>query len=291
VRRGSGSGSDIIHTEQTMNCKTILVHVDESAHAPTRIALAAQLALQHDAHLVGVALTGVSRYYYREAAADLARTVLAPHLDVLFARANAALDGFERQAEGAGLRSYERRLIDDEAGAGLTSSARYADLLVLGQHEPGMPLPPPGGSLAAHVLLACPRPVLVVPYIQQETVIGKRILVAWNGSVQAIRALSAALPFLRQAEQVTIAAFRSPDDPPADPDLLPYLKRHGIAAVMLAESPGLRGGEPLLSLVVDQPADMLVMGAYGRAHLSELLLGGVTRTVLESMTVPVLMAH
>ncbi|MFC5478428.1 universal stress protein [Massilia suwonensis] len=274
-----------------MNCKTILVHVDESAHAATRIALAAQLALQHDAHLVGVALTGVSRYYYREGAADLARTVLAPHMEMLFARADAALDAFERQAAGAGVRSYERRLVDDETGAGLALCGLYADLLVLGQQEPGKPSPPPGGDLAAHVLLACPRPVLVVPYIQRQTVIGKRILVAWNGSVQAARALSAALPFLRRAERVTVAAFRPADEPAADPDLLPYLKRHGIEAALLGESPGLSGGEPLLSLLADQAADMLVMGAYGRAHLSELLLGGVTRTVLESMTVPVLMAH
>ena len=274
-----------------MNCKTILVHVDDSPHAGTRIALAAQLALRHDAHLLGVALTGVSRYFYREGEADLARTVLAPQMDALFARAGAALDAFERQAAGAGVRSCERRLVDDEAGAGLATCGLYADLLVLGQREPGMPTPPPGGDLAAHVLFACPRPILVVPYIQRETAVGKRVLVAWNGSPEAVRALDAALPFLRLAEYAGIAAFRPVDEPAADPDLLPYLKRHGVEAALLAESPGLSGGEPLLSLAADQAADLLVMGGYGRTRLSELLLGGVTRTVLESMTVPVLMAH
>lgn len=288
---GRGIGTDIIRKGENMKYKTILVHADESVHAATHPALAAQLALQHDAHLIGVALTGVSRYYYREGAADLARTVLAPHMELLFARADAVLDGFERQAVDAGVRSYERRLVDDETGAGLALCGLYADLLVLGQHEPGVPSPPPGGDLAAHVLLACPRPVLVVPYIQRETVIGKRILVAWNGSAEAARALNAALPFLRQAERVTVAAFRPADEPAADPALLPYLKRHGVEATLLSESPGLAGGEPLLSLVADQAADLLVMGGYGRARLSELLLGGVTRTVLESMTVPVLMAH
>ena len=274
-----------------MNCKTILVHVDGSDRAATRIALASQLALQHDAHLVGVALTGVSRYYYREGSADLTRTVLAPHMDRLYARAEQELGGFVRLAADAGVRSYERRLVDDETGAGLALSGRYADLLVLGQSEPGMPSAPPGGDLAAHVLLACPRPLLVVPYIQRDIAVGKRIVVAWNGSVEAVRALGAALPFLRRADSVTIAAFGPADEPAADPELLPYLKRHGIDAALVAESPGLAGGEPLLSLLADCGADLLVMGGYGRARLSELLLGGVTRTILQSMTVPVLMAH
>lgn len=274
-----------------MNCKTILVHVDQSPHAPTRTAVAAQLALRHDAHLVGVALTGVSRYYYREGAADLARTVLAPYLDALFARTREALDDFTRTAVAAGVRSHESRLVDDEAAAGLALNGRYADLLVLGQHEPGKPSEPPGGDLAAHVLLACPRPVLVVPYIQQSTDVGKRIVVAWNDSAEALRAIDAALPFLRQADSVTVATFGPADEPGADPDLLSWLLRHGIEATPVARSPALAGGEPLLSLVADQGADMLVMGAYGRARMTEMLLGGVTRTVLEAMTVPVLMAH
>lgn len=274
-----------------MDCKTILVHVGDSAHAATRIALASQLALRHDAHLVGVALTGVSRYYYREGAADLARTVLAPHMDEIFREAERELDHFTRIAASAGVRSHERRLVDDEAGAGLARSGLYADLLVLGQAEPGTPAPPPGGDLAAHVLLACPRPLLVVPYIQQDVVIGKRVLLAWNGSPEAVRALDAALPFMRKAEKVTVAGFGPPGEPAADPELLPYLERHGISAELFAESPRLDSGEPLLSLVADRGADLLVMGGYGRLRLSELLLGGVTRSILQAMTVPVLMAH
>jgi nucleotide-binding universal stress UspA family protein len=274
-----------------MNCKTILVHVDESVHAAARIALASQLALRHDAHLVGVALTGVSASYYREGSAGLARTVLTLDMDALFAKAGTALDAFLRLAAAAGVRSCERRLVDDETGAGLALCGLYADLLVLGQREPGTPAPAPGGDLAAHVLFACPRPLLVVPYIQQDAAVGKRILVAWNGSVEAIRALNAALPLLRQADSVAVASFRAADEPADDPDLLPYLGRHGIDARFIDESPGLDGGEPLLSLVADQGADLLVMGGYGRAQLSELLLGGVTRSILQAMTVPVLMAH
>jgi len=273
-----------------MEYKTILVHVDDTRHAPVRIALAAQLALRHDAHLAGVALTGVSRFYYREGSADLARTVLAPHMDQLYRKAERDLDDFKQIALDAGVGSHERRLVDDEAGAGLALAGRYADMLVLGQTEPGAPALP-GGDLAAHVLLACPRPLLVVPYIQRETAPGSRVLVAWNGSAEAVRALVAALPLLRRADSVTVAGFGAPDEPAADPQLLPYLARHGIAAQLVAESPRLDSGEPLLSLAADCGADLLVMGGYGRARLSELLLGGVTRSVLQSMTIPVLMTH
>jgi nucleotide-binding universal stress UspA family protein len=274
-----------------MNFKTIMVHVDDSDRAATRIEVACALALRQEAHLVGVALTGVSRYYYRDAGTDLARTVLAPYMDEIYRKAERALDAFTGLATAAGVRSHERRLVDDETGAGLALSGRYADLLVLGQSEPGTPTPPPGGDLAAHVLLACPRPLLVVPYIQRDAAVGKRILVAWNGSTEAVRALSAALPLLRQADSVAIAGFCPADEAAADPALLPYLKRHGISATLIKESPGLGSGEPLLSLLADQCADLLVMGGYGRARLSELVLGGVTRTVLQAMTVPVLMAH
>lgn len=274
-----------------MDCKTILVHVDDSPLGATRIALAAQLALRHDAHLTGIALTGVSRFYYSDGGADLARTVLAPQMDELYGKAERALATFTRLAEAAGVSSHERRLVDDEAGAGLALAGCYADLLVLGQHEPGTPSPFPGGDLAAHVMLGCPRPLLVVPYIQQDPVIGRHALLAWNGSVEAIRALDAALPFLRQAEQVTVAVFGPPGDATVDPDLSAYLARQGVKAGLTTESPRLDSGEPLLSLVADRGADLLVMGGYGRAQLSELLLGGVTRSILRAMTVPVLMAH
>lgn len=272
-----------------MNYKTILVHAEATPQGAARIALAAQLALRHDAHLVGVAVTGVSRFYYQEAGADLARTVLAPLMDKLYRRAEHALDNFSQLAAAAGVPSHEPRLVDDEVGAGLALSGRYADLLVLGQTEPGTPAP--GGDLAAHVLLACPRPVLVVPSIQQDSSAGRRVLLAWNGSVEATRALDAALPVLRQATSVTVARFGAAGDTAADAQLQAYLARQGVDAELVALAQRLDSGEPLLSLAADRGADLLVMGGYGRLRLSELLLGGVTRSILGAMTVPVLMAH
>jgi len=275
-----------------MPFKTILVHVDDSAPAATRIALAATLALRHDAHLIGVAMTGVSRYFYQDANADLARTVLAVHMDALFHKAERALDQFVRVARGAGLASCEQRLIDDEAGAGLALAARYADLLVIGQSDPGAAAAPGGGELAGWLLAACPRPLLVVPYVQSEVGVGRRVLVAWNGSAEALRALTAALPVLRAADSVTLARFAEPGAALADePELAAWLGRHGVQARVVDQATDVDVGDALISLAADLGADLLVMGAYGHTAWRELVLGGVTRTVLRTMTVPVLMAH
>ena len=275
-----------------MRYTTILLHVYDPPQASMTIALAARLARAFDAHLLGLATSGVSRYFYRDAGADLARTVLAPYMDERLRAAEALLDRFEALAAGAGVRSFERRLIDDETGAALALATRYADLAVLGQPDPDRPAPPGAAGLPASTLFDGAHPVLVVPYIQADAAVGRRILVAWNGSTQAARAVSAALPLLRSADAVVVAIAGSPAQP-AQPDdeLLAWLARHDVDAELAAETTTLDAGNCLLSLAADRGSDLLVMGGYGHARLRELLLGGATRTVLQAMTIPVLMAH
>lgn len=283
--------SDITRIETPTDYRTILLHVDNTAQAVTRIAFASQLALQHGAHLVGAAFTGLSRFIYQDGSVDLARTVLAPYMDGLWQETERELDGFRRLAAAAALPSCEALFVDDEPGAGLALAARYADLVVLGQREPGTPAVA-AGDLVAHVLLTCARPLLVVPYAYAGAATGQRVLLGWNGSVQAVRALTAALPFMRRAASVTVAVFGPQDMPDDDTQALAsYLERHGVGASFVHESAHLDIGEGLLSLATDVGADLLVMGGYGHARLRELVLGGATRTVLQAMTVPVLMAH
>jgi len=132
----------------------------------------------------------------------------------------------------------------------------------------------------------------------------RRILIAWNGSKEAARAVREALPLLKRADSVDIAVF-DPDyqkalhgESPGD-DLLKFLMRHGIDAEILVRQTQRAGmlkrpsgtGEALLSLAQERERDLLVLGSYGHSRFRETLLGGVTRTVLESMTLPVLMAH
>jgi nucleotide-binding universal stress UspA family protein len=136
--------------------------------------------------------------------------------------------------------------------------------------------------------------VLAVPYAYERKPVGRRILVAWNGSREAARAVGDAMPLLERAEHVQVAVFR-PDAGPGElpgADLAAHLARHGARAnVTRHEASDIDVGNLLLSTAFDAQADLIVMGAWGHSRLAELVLGGVTRTILESMTVPVLMSH
>jgi nucleotide-binding universal stress UspA family protein len=276
-----------------MPYKTILVHVDHARHAEARLLAAAAVAADCNAHLVGAAMSGVSRYVYQDGASDLLQTVLATHMEQLYRRAHAALDQFERIATGADVRSFERRLADDEPGAALALQARYADLVVLSQSDPDDPVARLSQGLPEYVMLASARPVLVVPHSGHFPAIGSAVLVAWDASTAATRALANALPLLKRARRVTVAVFNPDEAHGQQPgaDIALYLARHGIHAEVMAQHTSIDVGEALLSLAADVDANLIVMGCYGHARVRELLLGGVTETILRSMTAPVLMSH
>jgi nucleotide-binding universal stress UspA family protein len=281
---------------------TILVHVDDGPACAARIALAAQLALRAGGHLTGAAPTGVSRFLYHSMPPEKDDPTLGLHLDMLREQARGALDRFHAQCRAAGLASCTATVIDDEAGAGLSLHARAADLLVIGQAEPNAARG--AADLPAYVITNAGRPVLLLPAGASVAQTGRRILVAWDGGREAARAVQLALPLLRQAERVSIAVFEVAaaehtvaDAMAADPR--PWLRRHGVEASLTVHAVDHQRrlnrrhevGERLLSLARDSEADLLVMGAYGHSRFRESLLGGVTRTVLEAMHLPVLMAH
>ncbi|MGK5026368.1 universal stress protein [Janthinobacterium sp. RB2R34] len=288
-----------------MTYKTVLLHIDDGAGRAARIALAASVAQACGGHLTGVALTGVSRLLYQHQPDLDADPNLSLHLNFLRERAARALDGFEQQASSLGVASYEQRVVDDEAAGGISMLARYADLVVISQYNAADKSPSVMRDFPAYVLLHSGTPVLIVPHAMplaqpQSPAAARNVLLSWNGSKEASRAVSAALPLLQRAGQVHVAVFDAQrhaaehgDHPGAD--LLQYLARHGVQAKLLLLDGGAtrRGdiGEALLAQVSELSADLLVMGAYGHSRLRETILGGVTRTVLQSMTVPVLMAH
>ena len=284
-----------------MAYRTVLVHVDDTPRAAARIRAAAELACAAGGHLVGAALTGVSHLLYQPGPGADPDPTLALHLGFLRERAQLALDAFAREAAAAAVPSFEARLIDDEAGAGIALHARGADLVVLGQADPGAPAL---ADFPAYVVLHAGRPVLLLPYAGPAPRLDGKVLLAWDGGREAARALQLALPLLRRAASVRVAVFESgaasrtlADALAADP--LPWLARHGVAAELSVHAVGgKRGpqrrhevGDALLSLATDLPADLLVMGAYGHSRMRATILGGVTRTVFDSMTIPVLMAH
>lgn len=279
-----------------MSYKTILVHVDQSKRSVERIRIAANMALTENAHLIGTAMTGISRFVYGGEVIDSKDPGLVTHLDLLRNHANSALDQFESLAKEMGVLSYEKRLVNDEAGAGMCLQARYCDLVVIGQTDMDEPLASVMPDFPEYVLMNCGRPLLIVPSAGHFLNIGTNILVAWSASMEATHAVTAALPILKRANNVKIAVINpaaEPDAHGADPgtDIALYLARHDVKVEVVQKTTENDAGNALLSVVQDLSSDLLVMGAYGHSRFREIILGGATRTMLESMTVPVLMAH
>jgi nucleotide-binding universal stress UspA family protein len=274
-----------------MAYKDILVHVDNSPQCAVRLELVARLARDHQAHLI--ALNVRSRQHLPQYIAAQYGSIIDKIEDEHNAQAAVETRAlFDRIQPDFGVTTEWR---DVEGGLSTTVAlhARYADLTIVGQSQGEED----ERALVDALILDVGRPVLVVPYAGRFPVIGERILVAWNGSREATRAVHDALPILTRAKLAHVIAVNPSggmaghgDVPGADICL--HLSRHGVNAVCEhIRSEDLNIGEMLLSRAADEDVDLLVMGAYGRSRLRELILGGATRHLLGHMTVPVLMSH
>ena len=277
-----------------MTYKTILVHIDSGSRCPARLDIGIRLAARFDAHLVGLhalSMLHIPGYAVAEAGAGIIDT----HRRLALADAQRAEAAFRRAVDRAGLPNAEWRASLEDASKVVALHARYADLAIIGQPDPAGNDSGVDPALAYRLVLAVGRPVLVIPYVGQFDAVGKRVLLAWNGTREATRAVVDALPFLGTADVVNVVAVnpdgRSHGDE-AGADIGLYLARHGVKVkVAPVKGTDIDAGNELLSRAADLSADLIVMGAYGHSRLSELVLGGATRTIFESMTVPVLMAH
>jgi len=278
-----------------LSYKSILVQVDHGKASTARLDAAIGLALQHQAHLSALYLLP------EPTGASFVRGYLPPEvLEAVTAQSEARAKEKLAEVSAAAERnqvSFDTRIdrgYDVELAAIFAMHARYADLAVIGQDDPDAPSP---GRLPEQLVLGCGRPVLLIPYIGAGKTLGQRVVVAWDASREAARAVRDALPLLTQAESVSVvsvnprpADYGHGDVPGADIAL--YLARHGVKVeVQRIETRDLDVGNALLSHVASESADLLVMGGYGHSRLREIMLGGATRTVLHDMTVPVLMAH
>ena len=176
---------------------------------------------------------------------------------------------------------------EDEVAARV---ARLHDLTVVARSE-RQPAAPSSVTLES-VLLHSGRPVLVAPGAPSPSV-GRKVVVAWNGKMQAARALAASIPFLARAERVTVLTAIEAHTPGRPGEVVRYLSWHGIRADAVETPVHGTGkvGQALLDHVAAAGADLLVMGAYGHSRLKEMILGGATREVLSHAPLPVLMAH
>jgi nucleotide-binding universal stress UspA family protein len=211
------------------------------------------------------------------------------------AAASAAIARFEEAARRAGV-SAESRLLAASIAEGSDQFGRMVrrfDLAVVGQAEPGKAMA--DELIAETALFQSGRPVLLVPYIQKSGLKLGKMLVCWDGSRAAARAAADAMPFLTRAEAIQVlivAGERGKSDEIPGADIGHHLARHGLKVdvkrIVATESDV---ANTILSYVADASADFIVMGGYGHSRLREFILGGVTRGILEAMTVPTLMSH
>lgn len=274
-----------------MAFKTIVVHVDADTNRDERLGLAEALARRHDGHLIG--LHPSEPPYLPPSLGELAGPVEADMVEAqreaAQSRAEELRHVFEARFQSSGL-SVEWRAEEGEPATVLARHGRYADVLLIPQGEEGAVFP--DASLVERVILDGGCPVIVVPRSGRFPNAGRTLLVAWKDSRESARAVRAALPLMVDAEKVILLQVDPPDGSDAQViDKATHLARHGINAdARHTVSAGVPIGEVLLSSVADHDADGLVMGAYGHTRLREWVLGGATRSVLESMTVPTLLA-
>ena len=275
--------------------KSILVHVDTSPHCPVRLAQAQQLAQAHDCAVTALYATSPTDLQYPFGMAP-AMEVAAMSGAMESRRREQARAHFDTAAAAGGNRLQWAELRRDQSLLAFNRSALYADLVLLGQHDPALgSMQDVPNDFVQWTLHDSGKPALVLPYTLHQPTPMRTALVAWKESREAARALSAALPLLRQADQVHVVMWNDSATPHIPTDTAPLqtcLQRHGVVAEFHPQGQATSQlGDHLLSLAADLGADLLVMGCYGHARIREWVTGGVTRTVLASMTLPVLMAH
>jgi len=277
--------------------RSILVHVDGSPRSAVRLALARQCAAALGSELEAVLAVAPSMAdlpVAYGAGAEAASMMLQLDAD----RRRRARETFRFEAERPGREMRWTELDQEVTLNAVVERALYADLLVLGQYDPhdtqawGV-----AADFVPTLIADSGRPALVLPYAgdfdHAAETIGSEVLIAWKPCREAARAVTAALPWLRRASRIhALTAGAAGGSPETLGELEAHLRRHGVSAPLVPHrAPERSVGENLLSTAADTGADLLVMGCYGHSRVREWLLGGATRTLLESMTLPVLMAH
>jgi nucleotide-binding universal stress UspA family protein len=267
-----------------MTLAAIMVTVDSEPASKARISLAADLATRFGSLLIGIAgWPLLKRPGEKESERDLAERA-AKELRSLEEMFRKIAGGVAVRVEWRSSMDFPREVIPKEG--------RAADLLVIGQsmltgdvvhsYDPGT------------IILAAGRPVLVVPPEINRLELS-RVLVAWKDTREARRAIRDALPFLKLADEVSIAVAKTPGAEDADAqiaDVAKYLDRHDVRVAQQIATAASEDAEVLLlDLATQHRVNLIVAGAYGRTRLSEWIFGGVTRHLLLNSPVPCLLSN
>lgn len=282
-----------------MSYRSIFLHLDDSDAWERTIDTGARVAKSFGAELAGC-------YLVSRATVTPFTSALLPEVVV---QGNLAESGYAQDQAEARLRAAaaEHALaaatFAAPAGEAIEEAvlhARHTDLAIVRQPRSDAADAAFTRELAHAVLLSSGRPVLFVPHSGTFPAIGSTVLVAWKETREAARALVDALPFLERAKKVIVIAVSSSNQDDAEDvagtlasrGVARFLARHGVQAQVRREvADDIDAANLMLSRAADLSADLIVMGGYGRSRLAERVLGGMTRSMLESMTAPVLMSH
>jgi nucleotide-binding universal stress UspA family protein len=287
---------------KNMGIKDILVHLDASARSAAVLELAAGIARRHQAHLTALYVSELPTpaLFYSDGAgfvdARLIDQIMTEFREKSMTSAKRVEEQFRERIRRDGIEG-EWRVVEGFTADTVALHARYADLAILGQRDPGDTSLAAAGDVVGTTLLSSGRPVLVLPYLGDFRTAGRNVLVGWKSAREASRAINDALPLLRHAEAVTVLAI-NPDrgiggdgDVPAA-DIALHLVRHGIkASAAHTVTKEISEGDALLNYAADTAADLIVAGGYGHSRTRELVFGGITRTLLTTMTVPIFLSH
>lgn len=282
-----------------MRYTTLLAYLDPSERAHARLAFSLALAGRFDAHLVGLYSPFAPEVREYFAVAGYAPGYDA-YCDARRAQQEAAEKAFRHDLQHADV-DGEWIAFDDYAEQPIIGRSRHADLLIVGQANPDDDSHALRKRFLEAVVLTSGRPALVLPYagvtgMQQPA---RSIVIAWDGSREATRAVHDALPFLQGAARVTVLhigmskASRNAESNARIAPIGLMLARHAVNVdfAQTFSDADETAGDTLLSWIATSGCDLVVAGAYGHPQWRERLLGGVTRALLESATVPVLLSH
>ena len=273
-----------------LNDISVLLPVDRPAGA--LIDCAASVATLFEAHLDGIAC--VYQALNPMIASEAAAVVMAAEYETGVEQAAVVLDQFEIVTRRLGIPHDARSTFDVSYAATrtLTQMSRLYDLNIVAQ--PDRSSPSQTDFLSEAVLFGSGRPMLMVPYITHAPIKTDRVLIGWDGGIPATRAVHDAMPFLRKAKTIDIVTVNEKEDASeaSSAALIAHLARRDLAATpyrITADTPNIHNA--ILSLAADNNSDLIVMGGYGHSRLREFILGGTTRGMFESLTVPALISH
>lgn len=270
-----------------MSLKNLLVHLDQGERTVARLAIAADLAREHKARLVGA-------FGQRGQAPQIGLVSAWPSEEYANARdaSKAMFDKLTADLPSAEWHDINRGS-DAQIMRHIIDLSRHADMVVLGQRDEQAKSCLPE-QMVGDVILESGRPVLVIPFAGDFARIGRHPLIAWGNAREAARALNDALPLIQHCDEATVLSFsaRTEEGESSCAGVARHLADHGIRSkteILLVEDFGIM--DMLLNRVTDRGADLLVMGAHGHIGFPFISRGAGTRYILAHMTVPVLMSN